>query len=33
MTERLDSGPEKTRLFLLAVNAMKEAGLSLASEE
>lgn len=33
MTERLDSGPEKTRLFLLAVNAMKEAGLSLTSEE
>jgi small conductance mechanosensitive channel len=33
MTERLDSGPEKTRLFLLAVNAIKEAGLSLALEE
>jgi small-conductance mechanosensitive channel len=33
MTERLDSGPEKTRLFLLAVNAMKEAGLSLVFEE
>jgi len=33
MTERLDSGPEKTRLFLLAVNAIKEAGLSLAFEE
>jgi small conductance mechanosensitive channel len=33
MTERLDSGPEKTRLFLLAVNAIKEAGLSLAPEE
>ena len=33
MTERLDSGPEKTRLFLLAVNAMKEAGLSLTAEE
>lgn len=33
MTERLDSGPEKTRLFLLAVNAMKDAGLSLTSEE
>jgi small-conductance mechanosensitive channel len=33
MTERLDSGPEKTRLFLLAVNAMKEAGLRLTSEE
>ena len=32
MTERLDLGPEKTRLFLLAVNAIKEAGLSLASE-
>ena len=33
MTERLDSGPEKTRLFLLAVNALREAGLSLNSEE
>jgi hypothetical protein len=33
MTERLDSGPEKTRLFLLAVKAMKEAGLSLKSED
>lgn len=33
MTERLDSGPEKTRLFLMAVNAIKEAGLSLASDE
>jgi small-conductance mechanosensitive channel len=33
MTERLDSGPEKTRLFLLAVNAIKEAGLSLVFEE
>ena len=33
MTERLDSGPEKTRLFLLAVTAIKEAGLSLAFEE
>jgi small-conductance mechanosensitive channel len=33
MTERLDSGPEKTRLFLLAVNAIKEAGLSLQLEE
>lgn len=32
MTERLDSGPEKTRLFLLAVNAIKEAGLSLGAE-
>ena len=31
MTEQLDSGPEKTRLFLLASNAIKEAGLSLAS--
>lgn len=29
MTDRLDSGPEMTRLFLLAVNAIKEAGLSL----
>lgn len=33
MTERLDSGPEKTRLFLMAVNAIKEAGLSLTSDE
>jgi small-conductance mechanosensitive channel len=33
MTDQLDSGPEKTRLFLLAVNAIKEAGLNLASEE
>ncbi|PWB71712.1 MAG: hypothetical protein C3F07_13205 [Anaerolineales bacterium] len=33
MTERLDSGPEKTRLFLLAVNAIKEAGLSLGPVE
>lgn len=33
MTERLDSGPEKTRLFLMAVNAIKEAGLSLAEEQ
>lgn len=33
MTERLDSGPEKTRLFLMAVNAIKEAGLSLGSPE
>lgn len=33
MTERLDSGPEKTRLFLLALNAMKEAGLNLSAEE
>lgn len=33
MTERLDSGPEKTRLFLMAVNAIKEAGLSLSSSE
>lgn len=33
MTERLDSGPEKTRLFLLVVNAIKEAGLSLAFKE
>lgn len=33
MTEQLDSGPEKTRLFLLAVNALKKAGLSLAFEE
>jgi small conductance mechanosensitive channel len=32
ITERLDSGPEKTRLFLLAVNAIKEAGLSLDLE-
>ena len=32
MTERLDSGPEKTRLFLLVVNAIKEAGLSLSFE-
>lgn len=32
VTERLDSGPEKTRLFLLASNAIKEAGLSLALE-
>jgi small conductance mechanosensitive channel len=32
MTERLDSGPEKTRLFLLASNAIKDAGLSLALE-
>ncbi len=30
VTERLDYGPEKTRLFLLATNAIKEAGLSLA---
>ena len=29
MTERLDSGPEKTRLFLLANNAILAAGLSL----
>jgi len=29
MTDRLDAGPEMTRLFLLAVNAIKEAGLSL----
>ena len=33
MTERLDSGPEKTRLFMVVVNALKEAGLSLAFEE
>lgn len=33
MTERLDSGPEKTRLFLIVVNAIKEAGLSLAFKE
>jgi small-conductance mechanosensitive channel len=33
MTERLDLGPEKTRLFLLVVNAVKEAGLSLTFEE
>jgi small conductance mechanosensitive channel len=33
MTEQLDSGPEKTRLFLLASNALKEAGLSLVLEE
>ena len=33
MTERLDSGPEKTRLFLIVVNAIKEAGLSLTFEE
>jgi small-conductance mechanosensitive channel len=33
MTERLDSGPEKTRLFLMAVNAIKDAGLSLGSPE
>lgn len=30
VTERLDYGPEKTRLFLLVTNALKEAGLSLA---
>ncbi len=28
--ERLDYGPEKTRLFLLVTNALKDAGLSLA---
>ena len=33
MTDQLDSGPEKTRLFLLAVNAIKEAGLRLDFEE
>jgi hypothetical protein len=33
MTERLDSGPEKTRLFLMAVNAIKDAGLSLVLEQ
>jgi small-conductance mechanosensitive channel len=33
MTKRLDSGPEKTRLFLLASNAVKEAGLSFAFED
>jgi small conductance mechanosensitive channel len=33
MTERLDSGPEKTRLFLIVVNAIKEAGLTLAFKE
>ena len=33
MTERLDSGPEKTRLFLLASNAIKDAGLSLVLAE
>lgn len=32
MTERLDSGPEKTRLFLLAVNAIKDAGLRLSRD-
>lgn len=32
MTEKLDSGPEKTRLFLRAVNAIKDAGLSLSTE-
>ncbi len=30
VAERLDYGPEKTRLFLLVTNALKEAGLSLA---
>jgi small conductance mechanosensitive channel len=33
MTEELDSGPEKTRLFLLTSNALKEAGLSLVLPE
>ena len=33
MMDQMDSGPEKTRLYLLAVNAIKEAGLSLALEE
>jgi small-conductance mechanosensitive channel len=33
MTDQLDSGPEKTRLFLLAVNAIKEADLRLDFEE
>ena len=33
MTDQLDSGPEKTRLFLLAVNAIKEVGLRLDFEE
>jgi small conductance mechanosensitive channel len=33
MTDQPDSGPEKTRLFLLAVNAIKEAGLRLDFEE
>jgi small-conductance mechanosensitive channel len=32
MTERLDAGPEMTRLFLLVVNAIKEAGISLNAE-
>jgi len=30
VAERLDYGPEKTRLFLLVTNIIKEAGLSLA---
>jgi small-conductance mechanosensitive channel len=33
ITDQPDSGPEKTRLFLLAVNAIKEAGLRLDFEE
>jgi small-conductance mechanosensitive channel len=33
ITESLDSGPEKTRLFLLAANAVKQAGLSFSFEE
>ncbi|MCC6500138.1 MAG: mechanosensitive ion channel [Anaerolineales bacterium] len=33
ITERLDPGPEKTRLYLLAVNALKEAGLNLGGSE
>jgi small-conductance mechanosensitive channel len=32
VTERLDYGPEKTRLFLSAFNAMKNAGLELLAE-
>ena len=32
MTERLNAGPEMTRLFLLVVNAIKEAGISLNAE-
>ena len=30
VTERVDYGPEKTRLFLLATNAITNAGLQLA---
>ena len=33
MIERLDTGPEKTRLFLMTVNALKAAGISLDDEK